>query len=271
MKATLVDGRKIANKLIEEIRTFSKNAAPKKVCFVSFGNDPASRSFVEKKINLAKDLGILAESIERNASSTEEAVNMLNTIINSGYDGIVVQLPVMKPLETNVLLNTIPQEQDIDMLGIEAKKTYDNGETERTPPVARAVQEILEAHNILLASKKIVLLGFGRLVGNPVGSYFNKIGAKYEALDKNTSEEHKISSLQDADIIVSGIGVPHYVRPNMIKEGVVLIDAGTSGEEGKLSGDVDPSCESRASIITPVPGGVGPITVASLFYNLYLK
>ena len=243
----------------------------KKVCFVSFGGNLASRSFVEKKMRFAKELGIEAKSIEGAASNTEEAVDFLKKLSSNGYDGIVVQLPVNKSFVTETLLDAVQSVQDVDMLGMQAKESYKLGMTERMPPVARAIKEIFKKHEIDPKNKKIAILGFGRLVGKPVSMYLSRNGIEHEVLDKNSIQEHKLSSILEADIVISGIGVSHYIKQDMIKDGAILIDAGTSGEEGKLAGDIDPACATKASLLTPVPGGVGPITVASLFYNLYLK
>jgi 5,10-methylene-tetrahydrofolate dehydrogenase/methenyl tetrahydrofolate cyclohydrolase len=122
---------------------------------------------------------------------------------------------------------------------------------------------------VALSSKKIVVLGAGRLVGEPVGMWLKRNNVQFDVIIMETEEEEKLRLIKNADILISGIGVPHFIKPEMLKPGVVLVDAGTSEQMGKLAGDIDPSCAEVASVFTPVPGGVGPITVAGLFWNLY--
>jgi methylenetetrahydrofolate dehydrogenase (NADP+)/methenyltetrahydrofolate cyclohydrolase len=214
-------------------------------------------------------LGIETDVLEQKVSDTAEALAFIKDLISKNYNGIVIQLPFPVELDTNTILDSLPRKFDIDMLGQEAKEAYRKGLTKRVAPVAQAVQEILVRNNIDTMDKKVVILGKGRLVGEPVSALFQNLNIACTTLDKNTNLGTGKESLLTADIIISGIGVPHYLKPEMIKDNVVLIDAGTSEQEGKLAGDIDPTCADKASLITPVPGGVGPITVASLFYNLF--
>jgi methylenetetrahydrofolate dehydrogenase (NADP+)/methenyltetrahydrofolate cyclohydrolase len=268
-QAKLVNGKDIAEKMFIELTEKARAAAPKKLCFVSFGGDAASRNFVQVKSRLAQRLGVETDIIEQKVATTDEAILFLSSLEVKNYDGIVIQLPLPGELNTNTILDSLPKNFDIDMLGQEAKEAYKTATTDRVPPVAQAVREILGRNNVTLEDKKIVILGNGRLVGEPVSAFFEHLGLSYTTLDKTTSFETQQEHLLSADIIISGIGVPHYLTSNMIKDGVILIDAGTSEQEGKLAGDIDPACISKASLITPVPGGVGPITVTSLFYNLF--
>ncbi|MES2214309.1 MAG: bifunctional 5,10-methylene-tetrahydrofolate dehydrogenase/5,10-methylene-tetrahydrofolate cyclohydrolase, partial [Patescibacteria group bacterium] len=158
---------------------------------------------------------------------------------------------------------------DVDLLGAETKKQFINGETKRLPPVAGAVMEMLGRSKISLLKKRIVVLGRGKLVGEPVGMLFEREGIPFDHIDKETSNEEILGLLSQADIIISGIGVPHFILPEMVKDGVVIIDAGTSESGGKLAGDMHPDTASKTSFYTPVPGGVGPVTVAVLYRNLF--
>jgi methylenetetrahydrofolate dehydrogenase (NADP+)/methenyltetrahydrofolate cyclohydrolase len=190
--------------------------------------------------------------------------------IEAHYDGIVVQLPLPADIDADMVLDSIPTEYDIDMLSEDAKVQYQKAATMRTAPVAAAVQEILWHEKVILIGKKIVVLGNGRLVGEPIRMLLDRQELPYATIDIETSAHHRLELLQEADIIFSGIGVPHFIAAEMVKEGVVLIDAGTSEQAGKLVGDIDPACADKASVYTPVPGGVGPLTVACIFRNLYL-
>jgi len=266
----LVDGNKIAKGLEEKLATELLFSAPKKVCFIMFGENVASEQFVKMKSKVAERVGLNVETKKYPATkTTEEATRLVAELGKTDYDGIVVQLPLAPDIDTEAVLDAIPPLKDIDMLGSVAKESYTKGKINRTPPVARAVLEILEAHDVEIKSKKILILGSGRLVGEPVYLMLKRMKVPYDVVDINTGEKEKLSLIKNADVIISGIGVPHFIKPDMIKSGVVLIDAGTSGEAGKLVGDIDPRCEGKASLMTPVPGGIGPVTVVSVLRNLF--
>ena len=255
----IADGKHIAQILEEKLLGEFANAPLKKVCFVLFGNDPASIQFIKIKTNIAEGLGIKVELVTGPQDIiTDQALGLMDEVNKKDYDGIVVQLPLPKQLDVDAILNEIPQEKDIDVLGASQKDA----------PVAKAVFEILNFYNISLAGKKILVIGNGRLVGKPVAKILADKGLEYDVIDKNTDELVSKEKIANADIIVSGAGIPHMIKSHMIKDGVVLIDAGTSEQSGKLVGDIDPACRDKAALITPVPGGVGPVTVVSLFANL---
>lgn len=242
----------------------------KRVCFVQFGDDPVSTPFVKMKMRLAEEIGVQAVHLQKAIASTAEALAVLGQVVEEGYDGIVVQLPLPAGVDTDLVIDSLPTQYDIDMLSEDAKVQYRNATTMRTAPVAAAVQEILWHHKVILIGKKIVVLGKGRLVGEPIAMLLDRQELPYTWIDIETPPETRLQALQEADIVISGIGVPHSITPDMVKEGVVLIDAGTSEQAGKLAGDIDPDCAEKASLYTPVPGGVGPLTVACLFKNLFL-
>jgi methylenetetrahydrofolate dehydrogenase (NADP+)/methenyltetrahydrofolate cyclohydrolase len=151
-------------------------------------------------------------------------------------------------------------------MGDDLRKMFDAGDETVLPPVVAAIAYSAHAYGVSFNNKAVVVIGKGRLVGAPATVWATRQGGKVVSLSNlDTKEPH----LQTADIIILGAGVPALVSPSMIKNGVVIFDAGTSEEEGKLAGDADPSCASVASLITPVPGGIGPIAVALLFSNLY--
>lgn len=265
----LVDGNKIAKALEEKLVTELLFSTPRKVCFVIFGRNSATEQFVKMKSRVAERVGIAVDVKNYfNVKNTDEAVKIVNELSEKDYDGIVVQLPLTAGLDTEAVLDAIPPLKDIDVLGAVAKESYVKGKINRTPPVAQAVREILESCDISLKNKKIAVTGQGRLVGEPVHLMLNRMRVPHDVVDIKTGEKEKLALYKNADIIISGMGVPHCIKPNMIKNGVVLIDAGTSEQAGKLVGDIDPACESKASFLTPVPGGVGPITVVSLLRNL---
>jgi len=265
----IINGNAIAKELEEKLVTELLFSTPKKVCFVVFGGNAATEQFVKMKSRVAERVGILAEIKKYpQIKTTEAAVVLVEKIGGEDYDGIVVQLPLTAGLDTQTILDAIPPLKDIDVLGTVAKESYASGKINRTPPVAQAVFEVLESANIKLKGKKIVIIGKGRLVGEPMQLMFKRMKLPFDIIDSKTTLANKLSLLENADIIVSGVGIPHSIKPEMIKKGAVLIDAGTSEQAGKLVGDIDPACESRASVITPVPGGIGPITIVSVLRNL---
>jgi methylenetetrahydrofolate dehydrogenase (NADP+)/methenyltetrahydrofolate cyclohydrolase len=259
----IADGKHIAQQIEERLLGEFANAPLKKVCFVLFGNDPASIQFIKIKTNIAERLGIKVDLVTGPQNMiTDQALGLMDEVNKKDYDGIVVQLPLPKQLDTDTILNEIPADKDIDVLGLGVEFG------KKVAPVARAVFEILDFYNISLENKKVLVVGNGRLVGKPVGSELSRRGISYQMVDKDTDDDVRNEKIQSADVIISGAGVPHMIKPDMIKDGVVLIDAGTSEQSGVLVGDIDPACGEKASLITPVPGGVGPVTVVSLFANL---
>ena len=132
-------------------------------------------------------------------------------------------------------------------------------------PVAGAIEEILERSTIDVRGKKCVVVGAGKLVGAPAAYLMRRLGSDVSVV---TLESGSLDELKTADIVILGAGNPGFVTPEMIKEGVVLIDAGTSEQGGKVRGDADPACSEKAALFTPVPGGLGPIAVAMIFKNL---
>lgn len=265
----IVDGKMIAKNLEEKLATELLFSVSKKVCFVVFGGNAATEQFVAMKTRVAERVGIIVETKRYpKVTTTNEAVKLVRNIGKQDYDGIVVQLPLAHGIDTQTVLDEIPPLKDIDVLGSLAKEYYAKAKIDRTPPVARAVYEILDTCGVNLKNKKIVIIGFGRLVGEPVRLMFNRMNVPHDIVDLNTPVDGKKMLIKNADIIISGTGAPHSIKPDMIKKGAVLIDAGTSEQAGKLVGDIDPACAEKASYFTPVPGGVGPITIVSLLRNL---
>lgn len=265
----LTDIKPLISSLEDHIRT-SLSHTNKKVCFVVFHKTAPTMQFVAMKSRFGERVDVTCVVRESIATTVEEAVEVLKGCKEEGFDGIVVQLPLpesLRPHEEEIL-NTVPIQLDCDVLSKDALHGFVTKQHGMMPPVARAVYEILTAYQVDLTNKKILLVGNGRLVGAPVALFLTKLGVTYDVIDINSSEEETKKRMSAADIIITGAGSPGLIKKEMIKEGVVLIDAGTSEQKGKVVGDVDPSCYEKASLVTPVPGGVGPLTVASLFMNL---
>jgi len=265
----IADGKHIAQSIENELSEKLKALPQKKVCFILFGNDPASRKFIEMKSKVALRLGIAVDVVEEESiTSTSRALEIISKTAEQKYDGMVVQLPLPKSLDADLILNAVPKELDIDVLGNLAKLDYKKGVLKSVAPVANAVMEILEFYKVDLLRKNILVIGRGKLVGEPVCSLLSQKEIPFEVIDITTPESERLDLMKSADIIISGVGSPHFLKPDMIKDGVILIDAGTSSDQGKLVGDIDPACAEKATLFTPVPGGIGPLTVVSLFKNL---
>ncbi len=247
----IVDGRQIAQEVYAQL--------PKKraVLGVVVGEpSPVIESFVRIKEKAAQQLGIeIRRAVLEAGASTEDAIAAVQKLAEIS-DGIIVQLPLPAHIDTNAVLAAVPAGKDVD--GISGRAVV-------RPPVAEAVAEILRRERIDVRGRNACVVGSGKLVGAPSAELLRALGAIVVVLEKGDS----LDALAIADIVVLGAGEPGIVRPEHLKEGVVLIDAGTSESEGKVAGDADPACAERASVFTPVPGGVGPIAVAMIFQNLY--
>lgn len=172
--------------------------------------------------------------------------------------GIIVQLPLERPKETDAIVDLVAPEKDVDALG--AKATFD-------PATPMAILWLLAGYNVDLAGKRVLLVGRGKLVGAPLERIFKTSGVDVHVADRST-KDLAAETLQ-ADVIITATGSPAILFPDMVKHGAVVVDAGVAGEEGKTVGDVAPEMYERDDLtITPVKGGVGPLTVCALFENV---
>ena len=282
---TILDGKKIRDQILSKIKDEVATLSFQPIfCDILVGDDPASRQYVEMKGKTAERVGIHFHKAAFPASiSTEylvKEIKIINKIPN--ICGIIVQLPLPGSIEKKAVLDSIDPRLDVDCLGILASekfyKNY-NSQTDLACPTALACMALLDSLNLNLKGKIIVVLGQGDLVGKPTSALLRYRGLTYLPVDKRT--ENKEYLLQQADIVISGIGKGKYITGNMIKFGAVLIDAGTSEDTlgaklpfGSLApktivGDVDSeSVKNVAGYLSPVPGGVGPITVAMLLNNV---
>ncbi len=256
----LVDGRAIADDIYAGLSSFFTGRGAKLGLLV-VGVDSVIGSFVRIKTRGAQRLGIECVRIDLPAEATTEDVIDRARALSAQTDAVIVQLPLPKHVDVNKVLAAIPPEKDVDALNPAVSDEQSTVEA----PVALAVMEILKRSGIETAGKRTVVVGAGRLVGAPTARLLKRAGATVSML---TLEEGSIEDLKTADIIVSGAGNPGFIKPEHIQKGVVLIDAGASEQAGKIKGDADPACAEVASVLTPVPGGVGPVAVAMIFRNL---
>lgn len=266
-----VSGTIIRDRIESEVREMldGRGVLPKLALLV-VGDNPVIEGFVNVKKRCAARLGI--EVIEKrfpDSVSTEDLLGGIEIFArDESIGGIVVQLPLPLEIPVDTILNAIPEAKDVDVLSQKALDRFEHGVSEVLPPVVGAVSEILRSAGYLVADRKVLVVGSGRLVGAPVATWLRLRGAHVTVLDKPS--DHLTEYVRAAELVVSGAGAPGLIRPEMLTPGVALIDAGSSESLGKIVGDIDPLCEDVASFVTPVPGGVGPITVAVLFKNLAL-
>jgi len=264
-----VDGKIIAEGIKETLRRVVADfPTPPTLAVVIVGSDEVTERFVRMKKKFADDIGVVILEQHFPATTTTDTLCICVKELNSdaSIQGIVVQLPLPAHIETSVVLDAISVSKDVDMLSHEAMARFRMGTSPILPPVAGAVQAILEDQNIIVEGIPVLVVGHGKLVGAPVALLMRHAGANVTVIDQPTPD--LVTHVRDAEIVISGVGIPALITPSMVRDGAVLVDAGTSESEGKLAGDIDPRCESLSRLFTPVPGGVGPITVAMLFKNL---
>jgi methylenetetrahydrofolate dehydrogenase (NADP+)/methenyltetrahydrofolate cyclohydrolase len=256
----IIDGAVIAEALKKEIRAETDLYGGLTLAVIVVGNDPISMRYVRRKAHFGQGAGIDVRvfEYEEDISEADLLENIIRLNIDSTVDGLIIQLPLPNHISTTAVLSAIDPVKDPDALSSDS--IVDS-------PVVEAVKEILKSQQVNPRGKQVVVVGAGRLVGRPLATYFVGAGAEVVQITKNDETSLPVV-LALADIVATGAGVPGLIRPEYLKEGVVLIDAATSEAGGELKGDALPSCVDKCSIFTPVPGGVGPITLAMLFKNL---
>lgn len=266
-----IDGRKIKDEILNELKTKVEVLPfPPIFCDILVGDDPVSASYVRIKGRAAESIGIKFKTVNFPLNvTTEEIINEIENLNRVPLMcGIIVQLPLPSHIDTQTVLDAINPKLDVDCLGsINSRDFYeDKGST--SYPTALACIKLLDSLNLDLKEKNIVVLGQGKLVGLPVTHILESRLLPVRVVHSQTENSSEI--ILNADIIISAIGNGGFLTGSMIKDSVVIIDAGTSEENGSVVGDVDiESVESKVSYITPTPGGVGPVTVAMLLENVY--
>jgi len=266
----IIDGRKIRDTILEDLKN-EINSLSFRPAFsdVLVGKDYASQKYVKMKRKIAERIGIeFIDSHLPNDISTDELIQEVHKLNKTpNMCGLIVQLPLPKNIDKYTVLNAIDPKLDVDCLGSYSSEKFYGGENISIPPTALACLYILDSLDLDLKDKNIVILGKGDLVGKPVSFLLKNRGLKVISLDQSSESKNEV--IKNADVIISGIGRPNFIKGEMLKKSVILIDAGTSESNGSLSGDVDmESIKNVASVISPVPGGVGPVTIAMLFKNV---
>lgn len=273
MSAKIIDGKvvsaKIKDELKENICAFKeKYGKDITLAVVLIGEDPASQVYVRNKIKACEYVGIKSESYVLPADTTQkQAEDLIKELSNNdNVTGILVQLPVPKHLDEDKLLKLIPAKKDVDGFSDEnIGKLLQNKDTviSCTP---YGVMELLKHEDISLKGKNAVIIGRSNIVGKPMACLLLNADATVSVCHSKTKDLK--SYTKNADVLIVAIGRPEFVTGDMIKEGAVVIDVGINRVDGVLKGDVEfESAKQVAGYITPVPGGVGPMTIAMLMKN----
>ena len=264
----IIDGRVLAKEVLArtEARASRLARAPRVLAIVT-SETLATKSYLRIKERRAADAGCVLEVMRfPEDTSTEELVAAVRA---ATAEAVIVQLPLAAGIDTKQVRDAIPLTKDADVLSSAAREKFERGDADALlPPVVAAVREIFEKNAVDVKGKRAVVLGAGFLVGTPIAAWLAEQGAEVQTLTIETGRDEVAAALRAAAIIVSGVGSPHLITPDMPSPGVVLIDAGTSELGGEVVGDADPACAGVASLFTPVPGGVGPLAVACLFENV---
>ena len=273
---TIIDGKALSEKILKEIEQ-EHSELEKKVerkaglAVIIVGENPASQIYVRNKIRACEKVGFHSETIRLDENITEEnlllEIEKLNN--NSNIDGILVQLPIPKHIDGLKIINAISAKKDVDGFHTtNIGKMMIGDETGFLPCTPAGVIQMFEEYNINLEGKDVLVIGQSNIVGKPMTLLLIKKRATVQVCNsktKNLSEK-----LQKADVIVAAAGSPKLIKAIDVKEGVVIIDVGINRVDGKLCGDVDfEEVSKKASFITPVPGGVGPMTIAMLIKNTF--
>jgi methylenetetrahydrofolate dehydrogenase (NADP+)/methenyltetrahydrofolate cyclohydrolase len=264
----IVDGKAIAAHIIRSLRHRPRTQGS--VAAILVGEDHASEIFIRQKAAVASTLGVPFYVRRLPVRSSQTAVMQLvrQYAGDRKIAGIIVQLPLPPHIKTQAVLDCIPIQKDIDVLSSAAFGKFVMERNALMPPVAGSISHIAAAYRIPLKGAVSVVIGSGKLVGLPAAMWLTKQGATVYLLNEWTKHLHRFT--KDADIIVCGAGKPGLIKGSMLKKGAVVFDAGYGMKHGKASGDCDfASVSKKARLITPVPGGIGPITVAMLFKNFY--
>ena len=272
MKTQIIDGRKIKDEILKEIKekVLSLSFTPI-FCDILVGNNLSSAQYVGMKAKIAESVGIKFRTAEfPDSVSNEEVIEEIENLNKVPHIcGVIIQLPLPNHIDKRRVLDTIISDLDVDCLGSINSENFYNNEGDIKFPTAMACIKILDSLNIDLTKKKILILGQGSLVGLPVSHLLDSRGLDVTTVNTKTGNTEEL--IKSADVIISAIGKAKYIKGNMIKDGSIIIDAGTSEDNGAVVGDVDlDSVIGIASYVSPTPGGVGPVTVAMLLSNVLL-
>lgn len=270
---TIIDGKHVAETMREELKKRVSEAKEKgrtvRLAVVIAGNDPASEIYVKNKSKACADVGIASDTVRLPGTVTQEELEktILSLVEDETVDGVLLQLPLPAHLNERKALALIPARKDVDGFSAEnvgmLTLSLRDGNRSCTP---HGIIALLDYYKIPIAGKHAVVVGRSNIVGKPMSLMLLSRDATVTICHSKTENLAKYT--KDADILVVAVGKANLITGDMVKNGVVVVDAGMNRENSKLCGDVDfASVSEKASYITPVPGGVGPMTITMLLYN----
>ena len=271
-----IDGKAFSQTVLEKIREEhsqlkEKYGKPAGLAVVIVGNNPASQVYVKNKIRACENVGFYSENIELDENISEkellQEIDKLNK--NDRINGILVQLPLPAHINELKIIDSISPEKDVDGFHVSnIGKMVIGDETGFLSCTPYGIMQLLEEYKIEIAGKDAVIIGRSNIVGKPMALMLIQKGATVQICNSRTKDLRK--KLNKADIIIVAVGVPKLLKKEDVKEGAVVIDVGINRVDGKICGDVDyEEVAEKTSYITPVPGGVGPMTIASLIKNTF--
>lgn len=258
------DGKQIRDSILAELKAKIETMERKPTLAVFWiGSDPVCGKYIELKRKVANQIGVKVEVFHSEENVTQEEISTKITELNQNpdIDGIMIQMPVPEKYDKYDLVHSISPAKDVD--GLRFCCAF---RSEFRPPVVLAILKAIEDAGKEIDKCEVVIVGRGFLVGWPLAQCLEEAVPGLVVADSGTRNLQEIT--KTADVLISAVGKAGIIQPDMIKEGVVLIDAGTTEVSGELKGDIDPACYEKSSFYTPVPGGIGPVTVAKLFENL---
>jgi len=267
----ILDGKKCSEKHLELLKEeIEDSGLYPRLATVIVGGDPASKMYVRMKHRACEQVGIGSVGIELPADSTTdkvlEAVTRLNR--DTDIDGILIQLPLPKGVDAGRVIEAVSPKKDVDGFHPENFGLLFSGQPRFCPCTPGGIMTLLKEYKIPLAGTRAVVVGRSIDVGRPMAALLLNADATVTICHSKTRD--LAEELKRADILISAIGKAHFIQPEMVKKGAVVIDVGINQLDGKLVGDVDyAKVAGIASAITPVPGGVGPMTIATLMENTY--
>ena len=271
----ILDGKKCSQEILDKIKEKvdalkNSNKRVPGLAVIIVGNNPASKIYVNSKVKACEKVGFYSKAIflDENISQAELLENIQALNNDENIDGILVQLPLPKHLNEDEICNAIDTSKDVD--GFKAEnlgKVMLGKEDGMVPCTPQGIMYLLDSiKDINLYGMNGVVIGRSNIVGKPISSLLINRGVTTTVCNSRTKNIEDI--LRNADIIIAALGKPKFLKENMVKEGAIIIDVGINRVDGKLCGDVDFENVSKlASFITPVPGGVGPMTIAMLLNN----
>lgn len=274
----IIDGKKLAHAMRADIRekiAAYKESAGREIglAVVLVGEDPASQVYVRNKIKACEEVGIKSFAYYLDKDTAQARVEELikSLAVDNKISGILVQLPLPPHLDAKKILELIPYSKDVDGFSAENTGKLSMNEPCLVACTPNGVMKMFESEDISLSGKSAVVIGRSNIVGKPMAMLLTNADATVTLCHSKTKNLKEICA--SADIIVAAVGKAKFVTADMVKDGAVVIDVGMDRDEsGKLCGDVDfENVKEKCSYITPVPGGVGPMTITMLMYNTYLS